>query len=123
MTDYEIACGIKKVIVNTAAQIIEYSWGADFSLTELKQLESNIKKNPDFKYIDTSNILLDELKSLGFSLWDEESKLLLIPLWICNYLKKDTEIYCIDGKKSNDINSVDKDVRFGCIAWGIKCKI
>ena len=64
----------------------------------------------NFKSIDT-NIL----KEFGFKSWND--KLLLIPLWTTFLLPNDFELIGIMGDIST-IGKCDKDIRFGCIAYG-----
>lgn len=57
-------------------------------------------------------------------LWsDEKSDLLLIPLYLLPIIPIGTELTSIFGEKViYDGHNVDKDIRFGCIAWGIEIK-
>lgn len=119
MEDFQLAKTIRNYLLNRVGQIIEYNWSDDFKIKELNNFESEIKSLDGFEYINLENINYSQLQSLGFKLWDEESKLMLMPLWITRYISPKTKLISISGEESNDINSVDKDVRFGCIAWGI----
>lgn len=63
-----------------------------------------------------------EARALGFMLWDEESDLRLIPLWLVPYINEDTWVLSVDnGEESEKIMDVELDTRFGCIAYGIHC--
>lgn len=47
----------------------------------------------------------------------------LIPLYLLPILPEGTKLYSIFGKEIiYDGNNVDKDIRFGCLAYGIKIK-
>lgn len=53
--------------------------------------------------------------SLGFHPWDDD--LILIPLWATTVLPDDMKVISITGDTST-IGKCDKDVRYGCIAYG-----
>ena len=72
---------------------------------------------------------MSELKSVGFSLWDEESNVLLAPLWAYDLLPIGQTMHCISGesiviedgyKDSSKAHYIDNDIRFGCISYGFK---
>lgn len=63
-----------------------------------------------------------EARALGFMLWDGESDLRLIPLWLVPYINEDTWVLSVDnGEESEKIMDAELDTRFGCIAYGIHC--
>lgn len=113
----------RRRVLNAAASVNEYhnSWGVDFSFKELARGLSNTK---DFGYEEIPVITQDELKQLGretlyefgFGNWD--GKLLLIPLWLVNFIDPNMEVTSIMDNKST-LAECDKDVRGGCIAFGL----
>ena len=76
------------------------------------------------KYIEWDKLTKEEALELRFVLWSEEyPDLYLLPLYILPILPVGTELTSISGKKIiYDGTNVDKDIRFGCIAYGINIK-
>jgi len=65
-----------------------------------------------YKDIDFKIFSINQLKELGFSLWDEN--LILAPKWIFQFCKDGTEFVTINGsKKIKGIDHIDMDTRFG----------
>ena len=53
----------------------------------------------------------------------EESGIYLIPLYLFPIIPIGLKVYCISGDEIvNDGTNLDNDIRFGCIAYGIKPK-
>jgi len=114
---------IRRRVLNAAASVNEYKdhWGTDFSF---KELASGLSPNKSFGWEEIPTLTEDELKSLsretlysyGFGNWDGE--LLLIPLWLVNFLDPNMEVTSIMKDKSS-LAECDKDVRGGCIAFGL----
>jgi hypothetical protein len=125
LNDREIAQTIKIALLTTVSEVIAYkkSWSEEYSLKTLYNFPERIKQAEWFRFINPYNIPKEELFSLGFRLWSEEDKMLLIPLWIVQFL--DRSIECVDinnntDKLSNFID--DNDNRFGCLSYGILLK-
>lgn len=71
--------------------------------------------------IDYTQIMSEDLRSVGFTYWDEEEKHLLIPIWLFRLLPDDEKLYSplseshiIELKKD-----CDDDYRFGCVAFSL----
>jgi len=65
------------------------------------------------------DIPLDQLYDLGFGNWD--SDLLLLPLWALDLISPGETLTCISGQQAVvGQDSIDDDVRGGCVAWGFK---
>lgn len=62
---------------------------------------------------------LKDLEELGFRAWNEESDLLLIPIYLVKAFEGDEIVIDIDNKTAK-IADVDLDVRYGLIAYGFK---
>ena len=88
---------------NMMMQIPEYqpNWTPDFCVKQAIEYRDTLKKHLT-ESVDFKTMSVDELKSLGFSWWNETENLLLCPLWLANTLFPD----------------VDHDHRFGKIAYG-----
>lgn len=87
----------------------------DKMIQELKKNNFNMK-----------DLTLDEAKSVGFKLWDNnkdrEGKLLyLIPFWMYDLIPIGMEVESIFNEKIvNDGTNLDNDHRMGCLAYGIR---
>lgn len=76
------------------------------------------------KYIDFENLTEEEARELRFCQWSkEEPDLYLIPLYLLPILPIGIEVTCINGEKLiYDGHNIDTDIRFGCLAYGIRVK-
>lgn len=76
------------------------------------------------KYVDWDNLTREEARELRFMQWDEElPDLYLLPLYILPILPIGTKLTTIGGEEIvYDGTNVDKDIRFGCLAYGINIK-
>jgi hypothetical protein len=122
--DFNLILGnIGKSIMNTVAMGVSYNWSKEFSFSEAEERFTDILK--ELKEIieeeagSITALSEDNLKTLGFKLWDEKDPLYLIPLWLYTLIPDGTELTSISGDKAvKGTDSIDLDVRFGCIAWG-----
>lgn len=63
---------------------------------------------------------IKEMLYLGFSRWDENQPLYLIPLWFYDLIPDGIELTSIFGDKViKGSGKVNLDIRFGLIAWGL----
>lgn len=106
------------------AQTVQYeNWSDEFCRKEVRASTEKflelLKENIDFEHLTRV-----EARELRFMIWsDEKSDLLLIPLYLLPIIPIGTELTSIFGEKViYDGHNVDKDIRFGCIAWGIEIK-
>lgn len=100
------------------AQIDAYqkNWDGDFSKSQVLDVFEKLYENAP---IDLKKFSLKELQTLGFSWWDEEETLLLIPLHAYRLIADGTVLHSIDGGsyiKGKD--EIDLDHRFGMLAYG-----
>lgn len=69
---------------------------------------------------------IDTLSELGFARWsdpDEEGyQLRLIPLYAVSMLDPELEVTSI-GEDTCKLKDADTDIRFGCIAYGVKVRL
>jgi hypothetical protein len=108
-------------MMNITAQGIQYGWSTEFSYSEIKERYEDIKSQLGDLLGDITELSGEELNILGFKLWDEESGVYLAPLWAYDLIPDGTVLTSIDGDtlvKGED--DIDFDVRFGCLAYGIK---
>ena len=75
--------------------------------------------------IDFNNLSEQEAKELRFGKWSEEDPTLyLIPIWLFPILPVGTKLTCINGEDIvYDGHNVNNDVRFGCLAYGVRVKL
>lgn len=114
---------IRRRVLNAAASVNEYkdSLSSEFSF---KELASGLSPNKGLGYEEISLVTESDLRELdrevlylyGFGNWD--GKLLLIPLWLINFLDPNMEVTSIMNNKST-LKDCDKDTRGGCLAFGI----
>lgn len=70
--------------------------------------------------IDFNNLTVEEAKELRFGKWDEDSDLWLFPLWLVPLIPEELEVTTIFGETIKYDKNMDNDIRFGCVAYGIK---
>jgi hypothetical protein len=114
---------IRRRVLNAAASVNEHkdSWSSESSF---KELASGLSPNRGLGYEEISLITESNLRELdrevlylyGFGNWD--GKLLLIPLWLINFLDPNMEVTSVMNTKST-LKECDKDTRGGCLAFGI----
>lgn len=108
-------------LANRVSETTQYeSWSDEFSRKEIK--EANQKFVEEIKkHIDWENLTEEDCKELRFCKWDEESGIYLIPLYLFPIIPIGLKVYSISGNEIvNDGTNLDNDIRFGCIAYGIK---
>lgn len=124
--DYKmIMKNVGKQLMNTIQMGLTYeSWSKEFSYKEVIENYQNIKEQMKEIVGDITKLSVDELKDLGFFLWSNEkedlSNLYLIPLWAFDLVPDGTTLTSIEGETAiKGQDSIDLDVRFGCIAYGL----
>ena len=121
MSDYEFLLMVRQAIVNRAAEVFCYSWDNTSSSKRIKEIPDVFSKSDYFRKVDPNEMTVDQLDNLGFQKLDEDSGLMLIPLYIYPFLKD--EIMC--GSISDicsrliKVSEIDIDHRFGCLAYGV----
>jgi hypothetical protein len=108
----------------TAAMGCAYSqWSAAFHHDELdviwKDKPDVMRKQREVRLTiaELKDLSENDLFDIGFRRWNKE--LVIIPLYLYNYIADGETLICIDGKgaiKGKDF--IDLDVRFGCLAYG-----
>ena len=115
---------IRNRVLSGTAQAFHFRnhWGPEFAL---KEVHRSFSKEKDLGFAPVETLTIEEIKAVprsklygfGFGNWDDTS-LLLIPLWLVSFMEQDLEVTSISGKQST-LGKCDKDVRGGCIAFGI----
>ena len=125
MNTFELATTLKDMVTKKAAEIhTQINWEDGFALSEIRGYPDKIKSKNGFFKIDPNKLTRIEAKELGFGMWDEDSDLMLIPLWLLPFLVDEFE----GGSISNDereiikTSEIDNDQRFGNLATGVFLK-
>jgi len=112
----------RRRVLNAASMVNQYkgSWGVDFCFKELDMGLTNKKgfgweSIPVITQAELKELGRDTLYQYGFGNWD--GKLLMVPLWLVNFLDQDEEVVSIMNNKST-LAECDKDTRGGCLAFG-----
>ena len=119
MTTYEKCQAARRAIVNRAAEVMNYTnWSDEFAAKQIREVpEVLIEK---IGKINIAELTVSQMDDLGFGCWSEDNPMRLIPLWLLKFLPDEIESECIDGTKSTRKTAeMDKDHRFGCLAYGI----
>lgn len=107
--------------VNRVAETVEYEAWSDEFCRDVNRRTHERFTDELRKYIDLSKLTREEAIELRFMRWDEESNLYLIPLYLLSFIPIGTKLTSIDGETViYDGTNIDNDIRFGCLAWGIK---
>ena len=108
-------------LANRVSETTQYeNWSDKFCRKEIK--EASQKFVEEIKnHIDWNNLTEEDCKELRFGKWDEESGIYLIPFYLFPIIPIGLKVYSISGDEIvNDGTNLDNDIRFGCIAYGIK---
>ena len=121
---FEIAKNIRQIIVNGAAELMNYTdWGADFVALQIRKIPERLKNTDWFVPINPADLTEAEMQELGFGKWAEEDPMFLIPLWLFPFLADEVDCGCISGEKRRmKKTEMDNDHRFGCLAYGVMPK-
>ena len=119
MNQFETAKYIRSCILQTASEIMNYSWSSDFCFSELKNLEDKIKNYEWFNLINPTKFTREQLLELEFVKWEDASDVYLIPLWIYPFLVDNFEATSINGEKVYSKNKINLDNRQGLLAYGV----
>jgi len=124
MNTFEKCKRIRSIILRRAAEVISYKWDAEFAVSTLGEIETNLRKKEDIGLYDIqpSDLTATEMEELDFGKWTETSEMMLIPLWLFPYLADNIIVNCIDGTTVMKKSEMDNDNRFGCLAYGVTPK-
>ena len=121
MSDYEFLLMVRQAIVNRAAEVFCYSWDPYSSFKRIKEIPDVFYKSEYFRKVDPNEMTVDQLDNLGFQMWDDESRLMLIPLYVYPFLTDEFMCGSISDKEAclMKTSDIDTDNRFGCLAYGV----
>jgi len=118
MNDYEKAVVLQRFNANKLAELLEYDWDDEYRITELNESKETILKIVG-EGIDISTFTKEQVLDIGCKKWDIDGAL-LIPLWLFSSLKEGVELKSIGGESVKYSKDLDKDSRFGVVAYGIE---
>lgn len=100
------------------------SWSNDFVRSEIKDCYKKIisELNGENIEFDISKLNKQQMLDLGCRIWDTESNIMLLPIWLLPILRAvtpDLRLTAIDGGTSLISELEDNDVRQGVLAWGV----
>ena len=124
--------GLLKLATSAAMGLHYTSWDDQTVRKELENAEKEmteaaIKADRFNEFLaNSTQEEIDALSELGFSRWDDPDdegyQLRLIPLYAVSLLDPELEVTSImDSVKK--LKDADTDIRFGCIAYGVKIKL
>ena len=121
MSDYEFLLMVRQAIVNRAAEVFCYNWDNTSSSKRIKEIPDVFSKSDYFRKVDPNEMTVDQLDNLGFQKWDDESGLMLIPLYVYPFLKDEFMCGSISDIAARNIkaSNIDTDTRSGCLAYGV----
>ena len=121
---FEIAKNIRRIIVNSAAESMNYlNRNADFVASQIREIPERLKETDWFVPVNPADLTETEMRELDFGEYPEEGPMFLIPLWLFPFLPDEVDCGCIDGEKRIQKKSeMDNDHRFGCLAYGVMPK-
>lgn len=122
MNEYDLCKWIKSRIANKAAEVFSYNWSVESCVNEIRELPGIIINTEGFFRIDPTVLTKDEMTGLGFSLWSEESPMMLLPLWLLPFLVDEVKVGSVSGGDYSVVRRVnmDNDHRWGYLAYGVK---
>lgn len=106
---------------NKVAETVQYeSWSDEFCRKE-NEVNTHIFLEELNEHINWDTLTREEARELRFIVYsDHTPNLFLIPLYILPILPIGTELVSINGNRIiYDGSNVDKDTRYGCLAFGI----
>lgn len=98
------------------------NWNDAFKVKEVEEAYDTFY-NSIKNYIDLEKITVEQAKELRFGKWDDKSDLYLFPLWVVPLIPEGMEVTSIfGGTFKYNKETVDNDIRFGCVSYGINIK-
>jgi len=119
---YQLCVNIRSRIMTQAAEVFIYAnWGDDFALKQSREIAEKIINCEVFEKVNPNNLSSDQMHELGFGKWAEDSKLMLIPLWLFPFLCDEFEAGSISNDDVELVKSseIDNDHRFGSLSYGV----
>lgn len=113
------------IFINELKKYIDFNNLSDEECRELRfgRFMSNEEIDDEIEDIKNDNKLSEIEKDNRIKLRNNIRDIRLIPLYLLPILPIGTEVISIDGEVIKyDGNNIDNDIRFGCLAYGIKLR-
>lgn len=114
------------IFINELKKYIDFNNLSDEECRELRfgRFMSNEEIDDEIKDIKNNNKLSEIEKHKRIKLRNNIRDIRLIPLYLLPILPIGTEVISIGGEVIKyDGNNIDNDIRFGCLAYGIKLRM
>ena len=113
ITTYDICRFIQRQICNEFATNHFYG--------EVTDVEKRIKGNAGYYSVDPSQLTKQEMENLMFGKWNDESELMLIPLWLKPFLTHQFPGASIMNEEVVILitSELDNESRMGLLAYGV----
>ena len=93
MTTYELCKSIRRIIINHAANVMNYtSWSDEFAAKEIRTISEKILKDKDFTPIQLKDLTKEEMKDLGFGNWSEWIMIRDLDAWHMEFIQNLTKL-------------------------------
>lgn len=118
MTAYQKAKGIREIILARAGEVMNYEFDSDLSARNIKGIYDQTKDY--YGSVNVNELSRAEMIDLEFKPWSTKSNMLLIPLWLYQFLPEEIECEFINGEKVvMKTSEMDIDHRGGLLAYGV----
>lgn len=107
---------MREICISSAMVHYYVNWKNETKIEEIDN-SFNLKHDGKKFQFNPNDLTKEELIEVGFRLWDDETNLMLVPLYLHPYIYPNLVCESINGNERL-ISDVDLDVRFGCIAYG-----
>lgn len=122
MNTYDKCRGIRRYILNRAAEVMAYTnWDGEFALKQIRDIPREVLEEHNFGMVNIAELTAEQMDNLDFGRWSEDNPMRLIPLWLLPFLPDEIEADCIDGVRTVYKRSeMNNDNRGGYLAYGIR---
>ncbi len=118
MTTYEKCKAVRRIILNRAAEVMNYEFGDKSAANSIREIPEMLAEK--IGKINILELTARQMDDLGFMKWEKDGQMRLIPLWLFQFLPDEIESESINGVKSVMKRAeMDNDNRFGCLAYGV----
>lgn len=123
LSTYQKCRIIRNIILNRTSGVMLYNWGDEFCTQEIRGIAEDVKNRyPYLMNIQPIDLTKRQMTDLGFGKWSKKNKLMLIPGWLYPFLAESIQTESISGENTLSKSSIDTDMRFGCLAYGVTPK-
>lgn len=116
---FNVLGNIRNRLANNLVMCHVYNYDKKQTLKAVNDIIEDTKyqvSQLDFE-LDIRLLTKEQMLALDFGQWDEGKDLMLIPLWLVEFVKN-VEVYSISDEACM-LYEIDKDIRYGCVAYGV----